>query len=216
MEKRRKFLKTTLTFLGGIGLLLNPFFKGVQVVYGKTQKIILPRRTRRKDLIRKNPRLLDTRNLKTTPLKDFKTMGVSDHEVNVDAWGLEVTGRVEKPLRLTYPQILALPSLERNVLLTCPGFFANHGKWKGISMGKLLEKAKMEKGVAHVAFLGPEGRYRKEERFPIEDILSNKVFLAYGVNGENLPKRHGFPLRVVAEGYYGSFWVKYVHKIKVG
>ncbi|MBC8394607.1 MAG: molybdopterin-dependent oxidoreductase [Deltaproteobacteria bacterium] len=58
-------------------------------------------------------------------------------------------------------------------------------------------------------------KYGKIERWPIEDILSNKVFLAYGVNGETLPKKHGFPLRVVAEGNYGSDWIKYVYKVEV-
>ena len=47
------------------------------------------------------------------------------------------------------------------------------------------------------------------------DILSDKVFLAYEVNGKALPRKHGFPLRVVAEDHYGSEWVKYVDKITV-
>ncbi|UCD32648.1 MAG: molybdopterin-dependent oxidoreductase [Desulfobacterales bacterium] len=61
-------------------------------------------------------------------------------------------------------------------------------------------------GITHVTFSGPKKRYEKVERFPIEDVFSSKVFLAYGVNGEALPQKHGFPLRVVAEGYYGDFW----------
>jgi len=40
------------------------------------------------------------------------------------------------------------------------------------------------------------------------------VFLAFEVNGEKLPQKHGFPLRIVAEDYYGSDWVKYVYKIE--
>ena len=215
MEKRRTFLKTVLTFISGMGLLFSPFFEVVQIAYGKARKIILPRGINRESLIHKNPNLLDTRNLETTPLKNFETMGETDYEVNLDAWRLEVRGRVETPLRLTYSQILTLPSMEMNVLLICPGFFTNHGKWKGISMGKLFEKAKTEKGATHVTFAGPEGDYEKAERFPIEDILSNRVFLAYSVNGKTLPKKHGFPLRVVAEGYYGSDWVKYVYKVSV-
>ena len=55
----------------------------------------------------------------------------------------------------------------------------------------------------------------KVERFPIDAVLSNQVFLAYAVNGKTLPQKHGFPLRVVAEGYYGSDWVKYVYQMKV-
>jgi sulfoxide reductase catalytic subunit YedY len=33
------------------------------------------------------------------------------------------------------------------------------------------------------------------------------------VNGKILPKRHGFPLRLVAEDQYGYEWVKYVHRL---
>jgi sulfoxide reductase catalytic subunit YedY len=215
MEERRMFLKTALKFITGTGFLLSPFFRGARMVYGKDQKIILPKNTKRESLIHKDPSLLDTRNLETTPLKDFRTMGITDYEVNLDTWRLEVTGRVEEPQRLTYSQVLAMPSIERSILLICPGVFANHGMWKGLSVGKLLEKAKMGEGVTHVAFSGPEGAYQKVGRFPIEDILSNKVFLAYRVNGETLPKKHGFPMRVVAEGHYGYEWIKYVRKVEV-
>jgi sulfoxide reductase catalytic subunit YedY len=38
---------------------------------------------------------------------------------------------------------------------------------------------------------------------------------SFGVNGKALPKKHGFPLRVVAEGYHGSVWVKYVNRVKL-
>ena len=43
----------------------------------------------------------------------------------------------------------------------------------------------------------------------------NKVFLAYEVNGQRLPQKHGFPLRVVAEDHYGFQWVKYVSSLTV-
>ena len=67
--------------------------------------------------------------------------------------------------------------------------------------------------ATQVSFSGPEGNYEKSERFPMEDILSGKVFLAYRVNDQGLPRKAGFPLRIVAEGYYGGHWLKYVYKI---
>jgi sulfoxide reductase catalytic subunit YedY len=195
---------------------LSPLFGAFRLVYGKAKKIILPKDTKRADLIDKDPEDLDARNLEITPLKDFDTMGVTDHEVDLNQWRLEVTGRVKTPLSLTNEEIRDLPPIERNVLLICPGFFANHGKWKGFSLGELLEKAKVEKGATLVKVSGPEEfGAEKIEEFPIEDIFTNKVFLAYGVNGQILPKKHGFPLRVVAEDYYGSYWVKYAYKVKV-
>ncbi|MFZ0452039.1 MAG: molybdopterin-dependent oxidoreductase [Desulfatiglandaceae bacterium] len=215
MENRRKFLQIMLKCFTGFGLLLSPLFHSVRVVYGKAKRIILPKGTEMESLVDKNPAELDTRNLETIPLKEFRTMGLSNQAVNLKDWRLEVTGRVKKPLSLTYAQLLAKPAFEKDVLLICPGFFANYGRWKGISLGRLLAEAGMEKGVTQVSFSGPENEYEKVEAFPLEDVLSNKVFLAYGVNGKTLPKKHGFPLRVVAEDLFGFRWVKYVFKVKV-
>jgi len=215
MEKRRKFIKIVVGFIMGLSLPLNPVFSMVETVCARVRKIVLPRDTERETLKNKNPRELDTRNLEITPLKEFDTMGLTDHQADRATWSLNIAGQVKKPLRLSYSEIIALPSIEREVLLICPGFFANHGRWKGVSMQQLLEKAKMEKGATHVTFTGPKGGDEKVERFPIEEVLSNQVFLAYGVNGEALPQKHGFPLRIVAEGYYGDDWVKYVYQMNV-
>lgn len=215
MNKRRQFLKIGIGFLMGTGALFGPLLSVVRWVHAKAQKTVLPKGTKRESLILRNPETLDTRNLETTPLKDFGTMGISDYKVNLDEWHLEVAGRVKKRLELTYPEILALPSMEKKVLLICPGFFANHGRWKGIYMKALLDRAGAGSDVTHVTFSGPRGSYEKVERFPMEDVLADKVFLAYEVNGAPLPQKHGFPLRVVAEGYYGDDWVKYVYKMSL-
>ena len=213
MEKRRHFLKSLFGFFTGLGILASPLFHAVRAVYAKAQKIILPKGINRKKLKHMDPALLDTRNLEPTRLIEFETMGDTDHTVNLETWRLEVAGRVRTPISLTYSQITSLSQFERNVLLICPRFFAYHGRWKGISMGTLIEKVQMENDVTHVTFSTTREAGGNEEKFPIADILSDKVFLAIGVNGQVLPKIHGFPLRLVAEGYHGSVWVKYVSRV---
>jgi DMSO/TMAO reductase YedYZ molybdopterin-dependent catalytic subunit len=213
MPNRRQFIKGAVGSLTFIGILLSPLFSLIRLGIAKTKKIVLPKDTKRESLIGKNPADLDTRNLPITPLKDFGVMGPDDLEVDLGAWRLQVEGHVARPLSLTYDQMAALPSIERDVLLICPGVFANQGRWRGVSIGRLLKMAQVEEGVTHVTVRGPEGTYEKTERFPMTDILSDKVFLAYGVNGEKLPVRHGFPLRLVAEDFYGYEWVKYVYKV---
>jgi DMSO/TMAO reductase YedYZ molybdopterin-dependent catalytic subunit len=215
MNKRRLFLKISLEFITGISLFFSPFFSWIRLVHAKIQKIILPKDTPLDELAYKNPAELDTRNLDITPLEDFKTMGITDQKTDFDTWRLKVEGHVEVPLSLTYSQILTFPAIKRDVLLICPGIFANHGRWKGISMSALLQKAKVTDKGTLVNFKGPEGIYEKVEGFPLKDVLSNKVFLAYEVNGKPLPQKHGFPLRVVAEDRFGFTWVKFVHKITV-
>lgn len=213
VNTRRHFIKLILGILSGLGVLFSPLANGVRVVLARARKIILPKGTRMRTLVRKNPADLDTRNLDVTPVEKFKTMGLDDYDVDLNKWRLEIDGHVHRPLKITYDQIIQMPSIERNVLLICPRFFAYHARWKGISVAKLLEKAELDIGVSDVTFSGPDEKSDKIERFPIEDILSDKVFLAHSVNDRVLPKKYGFPLRVVAEDYYGDDWVKYVYKV---
>ena len=216
MDTRRQFLKKISNAVAFLGIICMPFVSGIRWAWGKTQKIILPKGTKREALIQENPADLDTRDLEITPLNNFETMGLVDHRVTLSEWHLEVTGHVETMVLLTYQQITALPYIQRNVLLICPGFFANHGQWRGVSIQELLTIAELKKGATHVTIRGPKSPYEKVEsvqRFPLADINSDRVFLAYQVNGEILPEKHGFPLRAVAEGYYGYDWIKYVYSI---
>jgi sulfoxide reductase catalytic subunit YedY len=210
---RRLFIKTSMRFIAGLGLFYGSLSSGIQKTWATTKRIILPKETKMSSLVDRNPASLDTRNLEIIPLEEFETMGLTDHQVDLDQWRLEVAGSVRKPLKLTYAQLLELPSIEKNVLLICPGFFTNHGRWKGISVTELLKLAEAGPDITHVSFRGPAGRYAKTVGFPLDEIASHKIFLAYQVNGKVLPGKHGYPLRVVAEDYYGYEWVKYVHKI---
>ena len=214
MKTRRSFFKILFRIAAGMMIGFNSGLSLISRAYAQSKRIVLPKGTKMNGLIDKNPADLDTRHLEVIPLTQFETMGLTDHETGLDTWRLKIAGNVKKPLNLSYDQVLELPAIERNVLLLCPGFFTNHGKWKGISIVELLRLAQPESGITHVTFRGPPGRYEKTERFPIAEVISEKIFLAYQVNGQVLPRKHGFPLRVVAEDHYGSEWVKYVHEVE--
>jgi sulfoxide reductase catalytic subunit YedY len=214
MKTRRQFIKFSVNFLAGLGMVFGTIGGWFEKVYAQTKRILVPKGTDLSSLRSENPAALDTRNLEVRPLKEFETMGLTDHEVDLKSWRLRIDGNVATPTRLTYSRILELPSIERKVLLICPGFFTNHGNWKGISLMTALNLAGMKADTTHIIVSGPQGRYEKVEKFPITDIRSDKVFLAYQVNDERLPQKHGFPLRIVAEDYYGDDWVKYVYKVE--
>ena len=214
MKTRRQFIGLTVRLLSAWGLLVCGVGAGLRKAWAQTKRILLPKGTDLNTLINKNPADLDTRHLELLPLQEFQTMGLTDHDTDLKTWRLEIGGNVAAARKLSYTEILELPSIERNVLLICPGVFSNHGRWKGISLGTLLNLAQMKADTTHVTVYGPQGPYEKVERFPVADIYSDKVFLAYAVNGEALPQKHGFPLRIVAEDYYGAEWVKYVYKVE--
>jgi hypothetical protein len=212
---RRHFLSQMGLTLGSLILLGEPVLSFCSRAWGQVKRRLLGPNTERDSLINENPKDLDARDLEITPLKDFGVMGLSDHPVDLQKWRLRVEGWVSGPLDLTYPQIRELPVLERKVLQICPGYFANQGLWKGISLNVLLEKAGVKPGAKTVVISGPEGLYSKPESFPIEEVRSEKVFLAYGVNGSDLPVKHGFPLRLVAEDHFGFTWVKFVDTVGI-
>ena len=211
MITRRHFVRQGIRTVARTGFLLSTIYSLPPWALAADRRI-LTEGTERDSLIHDNPAALDATNLQITPLEEFGTMGPVDQVVDRDKWHLDVSGRVGRPLRLTYAELTALPSMERSVLLICPGFFANHGRWKGVSMKGLLEQADFDRKALRVVVEAEGG---KDARFSLADILSDKVFLAYQVNGKELPRKHGFPLRVVAEGIYGSDWVKFVDKVSV-
>ncbi len=211
MNTRRNFVRMAFGSFLGVGFLLSPLFSTLQRGWAAIRKVLV-KETKRESLVNENPAALDATNLEITPLEDFGTMGPTDRVVDLNTWRLEVSGHVQRPLSLKYSQLIALPSIERKVLLICPGFFVNYGRWKGVSIKALLQLAELDRTGVQVSIAEKGG---KTARYPLADILSEKIFLAYQVNGKDLPRKHGFPLRVVAEDSYGSDWVKYVDKITV-
>ncbi|MBN2244863.1 MAG: molybdopterin-dependent oxidoreductase [Candidatus Aminicenantes bacterium] len=159
-----------------------------------------------------NPAEIDSRNLEIDPLNQFGTMGPTDVVIDLKTYRLKVTGKVGRPLSLSYDQILKYPSLTETVLLICPGFFANNGRWTGVSLESLLQEARIKGAAQYIDIIGA---YEKGVRIQLKALDQKKIFLAYRINGETLPQKHGFPLRLVYEDAYGYDWVKYIDEIVV-
>jgi DMSO/TMAO reductase YedYZ molybdopterin-dependent catalytic subunit len=215
MPTRRQTIKLLLAF--GAGALTN-FTRagcGIRQALAAAKRRILAKGTPMSKLMHANPAALDTRNLETTPMTEFDVMGETIYPVDLDKWRLEIRGAVQRPAKFTYRDLVARPVLERNVLLICPGFFAYNGLWKGFSVADLLTEIGLKPGATHVKFSGPEGFGRKTRKFKIGEVMADKIFIAYGVNGQDLPERHGFPMRLVAEDHKGGRWVKYLNRLTV-
>jgi DMSO/TMAO reductase YedYZ molybdopterin-dependent catalytic subunit len=204
MWTRRIFLKIGLgTFLLGWNFASNVWAKAKQ---------LLPRGFPKKQLLNMNPAEIDSRNLEVDPLNQFGTMGPTDVAIDLKIYRLKLMGKVERPLSLSYDQVLKYPSLTETVLLICPGFFSNNGRWTGVNFKSLLQEAQIKKEAQFIEIVGA---HEKRVRIPLKLLDKKRIFLAYQVNGETLPRKHGFPLRLVYEDAYGSDWVKYVSEVVV-
>ena len=201
---------TRRLFLIGLGTFLLGW-KFISISWAKAKKLLL-KGFSRDELKNMNPGEIDNRNLDIDPLEKFGTMGPTDVAIDSKTYRLKVTGKVERPCSLSYDQILKLPSLTETVLLICPGFFSNNGRWTGVNLKSLLQEAQVEKEAQYIDINGAHG---KGVRIPLKALDQKIIFLAYRVNGEILPQKHGFPLRLVYEDAYGYDWVKYVEEIVV-
>ena len=209
MWTRRNFLDKWLK------ISLSSFFLSaggmISASWAKTKRL-LPAGFPKEQIIQMNPVDIDSQNLEIDPLDKFGTMGPTDIVIDLKTYRLKVVGKVERPLALSYDQIKQFLPITQTVLLICPGFFANHGRWTGVSLETLLQQAKAKKGAQ---FIDIKGAQEKAIRIPLQEPRRKKVLLAYRVNEADLPQKHGFPLRLVLEDHYGYNWVKYIDEIEV-
>ena len=206
MWTRRRLLRTW--FWASLSSLV---FHPLSICWAKARQI-LPKGFSKSKLKNMNPAEVDNRNLEIDPLKKFETMGPTDVAIDLKSYRLKITGKVERPLSLSYDEILKYPSLTEIVLLICPGFFSNNGRWTGLNLKSLMQEAQIKKEAQYIDIVGA---HEKRVRIPLKALDQKKILLAYRVNDETLPQKHGFPLRLVYEDAYGFDWVKYVDEIVV-
>jgi sulfoxide reductase catalytic subunit YedY len=162
-------------------------------------------------LLSEHPSQVDNSNIPITPVNKLHTTG-SAPEIDITNYRLTISGQVDSQFSLTYAVIQQYPVVSDVVLLVCPGFFYDNAEWTGVPVSRLLGEAGITENASRVVFHAVDG-YRAS--LPIEEALGDGVFLAYKVNGQTLPKEHGYPLRLVISGEYGGKWVKWVDRIEV-
>jgi DMSO/TMAO reductase YedYZ molybdopterin-dependent catalytic subunit len=148
-------------------------------------------------------------------------------------WHLEITGSVRHPLSLTLDDLRSRPRNEVIYTLECagnhglPGFSAGIGtaKWSGTLLTPLLQQADiMEEGI-EVVFFGSdmgEEEIRGEKMIQnfarsmsLSDVMDSELLLCYEMNDRPLAREHGYPLRLIAPGWYGIANVKWLKRIEI-
>jgi len=188
--------------------------KSIEQTSSPTPSETLPTILTYKDLsalVDANPAQIDNSKFPITPVESLGITGNPPH-VDIAKYILTVDGLVDKPLALSYDAILKYPTVTDVVLLICPGAFVDNAKWTGVPVTTILAKAGLKPEASQVTFYAMDGY---EQTFSIKDVQQNGVFLAYKVNGQILPKEHGYPIRLVMKGKYGSNWVKWVNHIEI-
>ncbi|MEK7295214.1 MAG: molybdopterin-dependent oxidoreductase, partial [Actinomycetota bacterium] len=143
-----------------------------------------------------------------TPNNEFYLIdtALSVPRIRLDTWGVDIGGRVERPLRLTYDDLLARPQVERVITIACVsnevgGDLIGNAVWQGVLLADLLAEVGVHDDAAQVFGTSVDGWTCG---FPVEVALDGRdAMIAIGMNGDRLPLQHGFPARMIVPGLYG-------------
>ena len=126
--------------------------------------------------------------------------------IDQDDWTLTIDGDVEREITLSYDDILAMELIERDITLTCVsnsvgGKYVGGARWLGVRLTDLLDMAGVGKDADQIFATDFDGMTIST---PLELATDGRdALLAVGMNGEVLPREHGFPARIVIPGLYG-------------
>jgi DMSO/TMAO reductase YedYZ molybdopterin-dependent catalytic subunit len=143
---------------------------------------------------------------------------IIDPDVDPGSWKLRIDGLVGSPITLGYQQLQALPAIEEFVTMQCisnevGGNLVGTAKWTGVPLAALLERAGgVSKRAVRVAFHAVGGY---TDSLPVAKAMDGETMIAYGMNGQTLPRAHGYPVRIIAPGIYGMKSVKWLERIEV-
>ena len=160
--------------------------------------------------------------------------------LDLASWTLELGGAVAHPRRYSLPELRRRPLRTQTVVLECAGHrrsefhpavpglqwgagAVSEARWTGVALSELLREISPAGRACEVVFEGADrGSHRSSSSevafarsIPLERALVGDVLLAWEMNGEPIPDRHGAPLRVIVPGSYAVASVKWLRRITV-
>jgi DMSO/TMAO reductase YedYZ molybdopterin-dependent catalytic subunit len=132
--------------------------------------------------------------------------------VDLATYRLSVTGRVDRPLDLSYDELCCMPKVGTRCPLVCPGVFTDTTTWAGTPLDHVLDLAQIQSDAQSLVFVSADGY---STLVYLDAARASNGFLAYEWDGEPLPILHGFPVRVVLPGIDGAKWAKWLVRIEV-
>jgi len=163
-------------------------------------------------------------------------------KLDLAGYRLRIDGAVRNPLALSYKELREMRSETRIATLECAGngrvFLVpqargaqwelgavGNAEWTGVPLRALLERAGLEDDACEVVLEGadrgtpaeepiPPGPISYARSVPREKAVQPEVLIAYQMNGRDLSRDHGYPVRAIVPGHYGMASVKWLTRIQ--
>ncbi|MDR5759620.1 molybdopterin-dependent oxidoreductase [Caballeronia sp. LZ035] len=223
MPSRRLFGKRMLT-LGGLSLLtgcsitdndsVNTFLKAVSRLNDRAQALLF-------DPQRLAPTYTEAQLTRPFPFNAF--YGIDDvPAVNGDDYRLKVGGLVTGQRVWTLPQLHALPHAEQITRHVCVEGWSAIGRWGGTPFSEFLRRVGADTSAKYVGFRCADDYY---ESIDMPTALHPQTLLTFEYDGERLPAKYGYPMKLrmptklgyknpkhiveifVTNTYPGGYWV---------
>jgi DMSO/TMAO reductase YedYZ molybdopterin-dependent catalytic subunit len=126
--------------------------------------------------------------------------------VDHSSWELILDGDVKRVQSFSYDDLLAMPTIERDITLTCVsndigGPYIGGARWLGVPLQALLDRAGVGTTADQILSTDVDGMTISTPLALASD--GRDAMIALGMNGAPLPREHGFPARMVVPGLYG-------------
>jgi DMSO/TMAO reductase YedYZ molybdopterin-dependent catalytic subunit len=139
---------------------------------------------------------------------------VADPVVDGATWRLIVDGEVNNPIQLDFRTLRALPAVEVTKTLECISNFTagcnlttfgcdliSTARWRGARLSDVLDLAGgLKPSTVALAFVSVD---EFSAGLPASIADDPEALLVYEMNGQPLPREHGFPVRLLVPGRYG-------------
>ncbi|MCC8426610.1 molybdopterin-dependent oxidoreductase [Mucilaginibacter sp. UR6-11] len=150
----------------------------------------------------KMPESAEWRNLAANHFKDFK---------------LQVGGLVENSVQLSLEDLKKMGAEQNITMHHCIQGWSGIAEWGGLPMKTLIALVRPHSSVTTVVFYSfGEGLYGGAyyDTHSLDNCLKPKSILAWEMNYQPLPEKHGAPLRLRIENQLGYKMVKWINKIE--
>lgn len=127
---------------------------------------------------------------------------------NPETWTFDVGGAVETARSFTWDEFRDLPrETQRQDFHCVTGWSKFDCEFTGVTATTLLDTVGVASDAVHVMFHAIDG-YTTD--LPLDAVARDEVLFAWSYDGDDLPREHGGPLRVVTPhkyAYKGAKWV---------